>query len=78
MLWESQEVNILKTIKQSVLPREWLFINISSPTARSLGSRKHWLLTVDDCDNVHGIFLSKLPDKANKLKKELKEIGGIN
>ena len=55
---------------------EQLLIDISSPTRISLGSRKHWLLIVDDCVYyAWSYFLkekSELPEKGNKLIKEWK------
>ena len=74
VLWEKpgkqKYLRLSINIKSSL---RTVFIDISSPTAISLGSRKHWLLIVDDCTNYAlSYFLkenSALPDKVNKLIK---------
>ena len=44
----------------SIIPREQLLIDISSPTAISLDARKLWLLIVDDCtDYAWSYILNK-------------------
>ena len=65
-----------KVYKCSTLPGEWLFIDISLATTATLGGNQHCLLIVDYCtDCAWSYFLeekSEMPDKVDKLVKEVK------
>ena len=42
---------------------EWLFFNISSPSTHAFGSKKHWLLDIDDSSNfIRSFFLKEKSD----------------
>ena len=66
-LGKAKKANISKTVnKRSTIARKWLFIDISPPMATSFGSKKQWLLIIDDYSDYMGLFLkgeSELPEK---------------
>ena len=72
---KAKKANVPKRKQCSTIAREKLFIEISLPTATSLGGKKYWLLIFDDFTDNTELFLkekSELPYKVNKLMKELK------
>ena len=65
-----------KSSKRSNKPCDRLCLDISSPTAKSLGGKQHWLLVMDDCTGyLWSYFLkekSDLQDEVLGLIKDLK------
>ena len=51
---------------KSKIPGERIFIDISSPKSASLGGKHHWLLVVDDCNNMMWSYFLK---KKTRLQK---------
>ena len=68
-------------VEQSKTPGERLFIDISSPTQRSIGGNRHWLLILDDhSDKCFSFFLSHkdmLKTKMVPFIKKLRNMGII-
>ena len=60
-LGKAQKTNVSKTVNKcwSYGAVEWLFIDISSPTATSLGGKKYWLLMVNDHTDYMEFFFKK-------------------
>ncbi len=49
-LGKARQANVSKkAIPRSTNEGEWLFIDISSPSTKSMGGKQHWLLILRDC-----------------------------
>jgi transposase InsO family protein len=68
-------------VKRASKPGGRLCIDISSPSTKSIGGKRHWLLVVDDCtDYAWSFFLkqkSETKDIMIALIKELQQAYGI-
>ena len=60
MIAKAKQKGVPKIRKErSTVPGQRIFIDISSPTKKSVGGSKHWLLVLDDCtDMPFSFFLS--------------------
>ena len=57
-----------KTVPRCNIPGERLYIDISSPTAKSLSGKRHWLLVLDDCTYfVWSYFLKEKSDLQHEV-----------
>ena len=76
MIAKARQKNVPKArIERSEIPGERIFIDISSPTKKSVGGSKHWLLVLDDCtDMPFSFFISEKDLLEVKLIPWIKEL----
>ena len=64
-----------KTVTRFNIPGKRLCIDISSPTAKSLGGKCHWLLVLDDCkDLIWSYFLKEKFDLQHEVICLIKDL----
>ncbi len=75
-LGKARQANVSKkAVPRSTNKGERLFIDISSPSTKSMGGKQHWLLIVDDCtDYCWSYFLKEKSDLKDHVIELIKEM----